>query len=169
MVNTLQQRLLDSEKDGKAAHERLEEVRREHEAKTGDLSAKLKEAQETISLLENSAKSPEGEIQDSQIRRQNKPHFVPHPHILLAASELEAKVLELGEYIESKDKEMADNIAEWQQHCVDLEKQNTELSNKLEALARDPDYEGSPQGTLFRGWHCVRCILLASHMRTERQ
>ena len=63
-----------------------------------------------------------------------------------ATAELEAKVTRLEEDINEKDREMANSVAEWQQHCVDLEKQNTELSNKLEAISCDPDYEGSPQG-----------------------
>ena len=77
----------------------------------------------------------------------------------LAESALKAKVLELEECIKGRDKEMADNVAEWQQHCVDLEKQNMELSSTLEALTSDPDYEGSPQGKLLA--HGIVCGLFS--------
>ena len=60
IVNMLQQKLLDSEKEGSAARERLEEATREHVLKTGELSAKLREAQSKISSLEGSVQSTEG-------------------------------------------------------------------------------------------------------------
>lgn len=121
MVNVFQQRLLDSGKEATAARDRLQEASNEYNSKNEELLAKLQEAHTKIESLESAAQSS-GDTVD-----------------------LEAKVLGLAEQMKNKDKEMADSVAEWQQHCIELESKNTELSNKLEALTADPDFQGSPE------------------------
>lgn len=142
IVNMLQQRLLDSEKEGSAARERLQEASRDYETKAGELSASLQEAKAKIASLEGSLQSTDD------------------------TAELEAKLLGLEEHIKEKDKEMANSVAEWQQHCVDLESKNTELSNKLEAISSDPDYEGSPEGKVPVPHSCHRMgpLLVFAHL-----
>ena len=47
-------------------------------------------------------------------------------------AELQTKLQDVEEQVIEKDKEMAKAIAEWQEHCMLLEKQNTALSAELE-------------------------------------
>ena len=47
-------------------------------------------------------------------------------------TELQTKLQNIEEQMIEKDKDMANAVAEWQEHCVLLEKQNTALSNELE-------------------------------------
>lgn len=47
-------------------------------------------------------------------------------------TELQTKLQDIEEQMIEKDKDMAKAVAEWQEHCVLLEKQNTALSDELE-------------------------------------